>query len=64
VQAKEAGKVELKIILTQNLGDGVGSIIEWMNLPMRPCKALFLQVLEKDLPHLVQSCREGLIPFP
>jgi hypothetical protein len=43
VQAKEWGKVELKSVVTHNLGDGVGSIMEWTKLPMRPCKVFFLQ---------------------
>jgi hypothetical protein len=29
VQAKEGGNVELKIIVSHNLGDGVWSITEW-----------------------------------
>jgi len=44
VKAKEGGKVELKIIVTQNLGDGLGSITKCMKLPMRPCKAFFMKV--------------------
>jgi hypothetical protein len=52
VQAKEWGKVELKKIITHNLGDGVGSITEWMKLLMRPCKAFFLQVKPNFVSHL------------
>ena len=32
VQAKEGGNVELKIIFTHNLGDGVRFISEWKKL--------------------------------
>jgi hypothetical protein len=52
VQSKEGGKVELKIIVTHSLGDGVGSITEWMKLSMRPCKEFFLQVQPKFVSHL------------
>jgi hypothetical protein len=52
VQAKEGGKVELKIIVTHNLGDSVRSITEWTKIPMRPCKALFLQVQPNVVSHL------------
>jgi hypothetical protein len=44
VQAKERGNVEIKIIVPHNLGDGVRLIMEWVKLPMGPCKAFFLQV--------------------
>jgi hypothetical protein len=52
VQAKEWGKVELKIIVTHNLGDGVGSIMEWIKLLMRPYKAFFMQVKQNFVSHL------------
>jgi len=52
VKAKEWGKVERKIIVTHYLGDGAGSIMEWMKLLMRPCKAFFLQVKPNLVSHL------------
>jgi hypothetical protein len=52
VQSKEGGKVELKIIVIHILGDGVGSIMEWMKLPMRPYKEFFLQVQPNFVSHL------------
>jgi hypothetical protein len=52
VQAKERGNVELKIIVTHNLGDGVRPIMEWEKLPMGPCKAFFLQVQPNFVSHL------------
>jgi hypothetical protein len=52
VQVKEGGKVELKIIVTHKLGDGVRSITKWMKLTMRPCKELFLQVRLKIFANL------------
>jgi hypothetical protein len=52
VQDKERGNVELKIIVTHELGDGVRSIMEWVKLPMGPCKALFLQVKPNFVSHL------------
>jgi hypothetical protein len=52
VQAKEGGNVELKIIVTHNLGDGVRSIAEWMKLLMGSCKAFFLQVQPNFISHL------------
>jgi hypothetical protein len=51
VQAKEGGNVELKSIVTHNLGDGVRSIVECMKLSMGPYKALFLQVQSKFVSH-------------
>jgi hypothetical protein len=42
VQAKEGGKVELKIIFTHSLFDGVRSIVEWKRISMGPYKELFL----------------------
>jgi hypothetical protein len=38
------GSVELKIIVTHILGDGVRPIVKWVELPMDPCKKLLLQV--------------------
>jgi hypothetical protein len=52
VQSKEGGNVELKIIITDNLGDGVKSIVEWMKLLMGSCKELFMQVKPKFISHL------------
>jgi hypothetical protein len=52
VQAKEGGNVELKIIVTHNLGDGIRSIAEWMKLPMGSCKVFFLQVQPNFISHL------------
>jgi hypothetical protein len=52
VQAKERGNVELKRIVTHILGDGVWPITEWVKLPMRPCKAFFLQVKPNFVTHL------------
>jgi hypothetical protein len=52
VKSKEWGKVELKIIVTHSLGDGVGSIMEWTKLLMRPYKELFLQVQPNFVSHL------------
>jgi hypothetical protein len=52
VQAKEGGNVELKIIVSHNLGDAVRSITEWKNLSMGPCKAFFLQVQTNFVSHL------------
>jgi hypothetical protein len=51
VKAKEGGKVELKIIVTHNLGNGVMPITEWKNLLMRPCKELFMQVKPNFVSH-------------
>ena len=44
MQAKERGNVELKIIFTHRLGDGVQPITKWEKLLMGSCKVLFLQV--------------------
>jgi hypothetical protein len=52
VQAKERGNVELKTIVTHNLGDGVQPIKEWLKLSMGPCKAFFLQVQPNFVSHL------------
>jgi hypothetical protein len=52
VQAKEGGSVELKIIFSHGLSDGVRSITQWMKLIMGPRKAFFLQVQPKFISHL------------
>jgi hypothetical protein len=52
VQDKEGGNVELKIIVTHNLGDGISSIEERMMLLMGPCKAFFLQMQPNFISHL------------
>jgi hypothetical protein len=52
VQAKEGGNVELKIIVTHGIGDGVRSISEWTKLPMGSCKAFFLQMKPKFISQL------------
>jgi hypothetical protein len=52
VQAKEWGKVELKIIVTRILGNGVGSTTWRKNIPMRPSKVIFLQVKPNFVSHL------------
>jgi hypothetical protein len=52
VQAKEGGNVELKIIVTHNLGDGIRSIVEWTKLLMGSYKVFFLQVQPKFISHL------------
>jgi hypothetical protein len=44
VQAREGWSVELKSIATHKLGDSVRPIVKWVELPMGPCKALFLQM--------------------
>jgi hypothetical protein len=52
VQAKERGNVELERIFTHSIGDGVRPIMEWVNLPMGPCKVFFLQVKPNFVSHL------------
>ena len=52
VQAKERGNVELKSIVTHNLGDGVWPIPKWVKIPMGPCRAFFLQVQPNFVSHL------------
>ena len=52
MQTKEGGNVELKSIVTHNLGDGVQPITEWGKLPMGPCKAFLLQVKPNFVTHL------------
>ena len=44
MQDKERGNVELKILITNSIGDGVSPIMEWVKLPMVQCKVFFLQV--------------------
>ena len=44
VQAKERRNVDLKIIMTHGLGDGVRTIMEWAKLLMGSSKAFFLQM--------------------
>ena len=53
MQTKERRNVELKSIITHNLGDGVQPIMEWVKLSMGPCKAFFLQVQLKFVSHLM-----------
>jgi hypothetical protein len=52
VQAKERGNVELKIIVTRRIGDGVRSIVEWKNISMRSYKEFFLKMKPKFNAHL------------
>jgi hypothetical protein len=52
VQSKEGGNVELKIIFTHSLGDGVRSIEKWTKISMGPCKAFFLQIQPNIIAHL------------
>jgi hypothetical protein len=52
VQAKEGGNVELKRIVTHNLGDGIRSIAKWAKLVMGSCKMFFLQVQPNFIYHL------------
>jgi hypothetical protein len=52
VQAKEVGNVELKIIFTQNLGDGVRPIVVWMKILMGSYKEFILEVKPKCISHL------------
>jgi hypothetical protein len=52
VKAKEGGDVELKIIVTHNIGDGIRPIAEWTKLPMGSCKAFFLQEKPNFISHL------------
>jgi hypothetical protein len=44
VQTKEGWRVEIKIISTHNLGDSVRPIAKWVELSMRPCETLLLQM--------------------
>jgi hypothetical protein len=52
MQAKERGNVELKIIVTHRLGDGVWPITEWKKLLMGPYNAFFLQAKPKIFTHM------------
>jgi hypothetical protein len=52
VQYKEGWSVELKIITTHNLGDSVRPIVKWVEIPMGPCKELFLQMEPHPVSHL------------
>jgi hypothetical protein len=52
VQVNERGNVELKIVVTHNLGDGIRSIMEWEKFSMGPYKAFFLQVKPNFVTHL------------
>jgi hypothetical protein len=52
VQAKEGGNVELKMIFTHNLGDGIRSIAEWKKILMGSFKEFFLQVQPNFISHL------------
>jgi hypothetical protein len=61
VQAKERGNVELKIIVTHSLGDGVQPIMEWVKIPMGICKEFFLQVQPNFVAHLKLMCHLMLI---
>jgi hypothetical protein len=60
VQAKERRNVELEIIITHNLGDGVQPITEWEKLLMGSCKALFLQVQPNFVAHLKLMWHPGV----
>ena len=52
MEAKEVGNVELEQIITHNLGDGVRSIAEWINLLMGSCKVFFMQMQAIFISHL------------
>jgi hypothetical protein len=52
VESKEGGNVELKKNFTHNLGDGIRSTTEWMNLSIGHCKGFFLQVKPNFISHL------------
>ena len=52
MQAKEWGNVELKIIVSHNIGDGVRPILEWYELLMGSGKAFFLQVQPNFVDHM------------
>jgi hypothetical protein len=52
VQAKEWGNVELKSIVSHNLGNGVRTISEWSELLMGSGKAFFLQMQPNFVAHL------------
>jgi hypothetical protein len=52
MQAKERRNVELKIIIPNDLGDGVRPITKWAKIPMGFCKAFFMQVQPNFVTHL------------
>ena len=52
VQTKERRNVELKIIISHGLVDGVRPITEWEKLLMGSFKAFFLQVQPNFVAHL------------
>jgi hypothetical protein len=52
VHAKERRNVEVKIVIPHDLGDGVGTIMEWTKLPMGSYKVFFLQVQLNFVAHL------------
>jgi hypothetical protein len=52
LQTKEGGNVELKSIVTHNLGDGVWPIKEWEKLLMGPYKAFSLKMQPNIFAHL------------
>ena len=52
MKTKEGGNIELKIIVTHSLGDGVWLIPEWAKISMETYKDLFLQVQPKFVTHL------------
>jgi hypothetical protein len=51
-ECKPRRNVELKIIVTHILGDGLRYVTEWENLLMGPYKAFFLQVEPHFVSHL------------
>jgi hypothetical protein len=59
MQAKERGNTQFKIILTQNLCDGVRPILEWFEHPVGACEVLFLQMK----PHLTTNLKLGWNPM-
>ena len=52
MHAKEGGNVELKIIITHNLGDVLRSIEEWMNISIGSRKAFLLHMQPNIISHL------------
>jgi hypothetical protein len=64
MKSKEWGNVELKRIITHNLGDGVRSIVEWMKLLMVPHKAFLMQVQPNFISHLKIVWNSVLIMAP
>jgi hypothetical protein len=57
VKAKERRNVELKRIITPDLGDGVRPIKEWENILMVSGKALFLQMKSNFVSHMIMEFR-------